>query len=400
MKMTLATFNSPSRRSTNPSSLDAEAGTPERHDLISLAEPVLGEQEKQALCRVIDSGWLTMGEHVRAFERAFAELHRAQDAVAVSSCTTGLHLCLAALGIGQGDEVLVPSLTFVATVNAVLYVGATPVFVDIEQEKLPHISLADAMAKCTTRTKAVIIMHYGGYAADLPAWRSFADAHQLRLIEDAAHAPAVTEVGRQSDASAFSFFSNKNMSTAEGGMVLARDESVLARVRHLRSHGMTTGTLDRDRGHAYSYDVTALGYNYRMDELRAALGLAQLARLEQWNARRCELSNYYRDRLAEELSDVVVPFGRAWETAAHLLPILLPKHADRARIMEELRQARIQSSIHYPPVHRFSYYRQRFPNVSLPNTESFSSRELTLPLHSSLCESNVARVVATLKTIL
>ncbi len=243
-------------------------------------------------------------------------------------------------------------------------------------------------------------MHYGGYVADLPAWRSFADAHQLRLIEDAAHAAAVTEVGRRAYASAFFFFSNKNMSTAEGGMVLARDDSVLARVRHLRSHGMTTGTLDRDRGHAYSYDVTELGYNYRMDELRAALGLAQLARLEQWNARRRELSNYYRDRLAEELSDIVVPFAPAWETAAHLLPILLPEHADRARIMEELRQARIQSSIHYPPIHRFSYYRERFPSVSLPNTESFCSRELTLPLHPSLSESDVDRVVATLKTIL
>lgn len=398
MKMTLTTFNSLSRDSTNPASSGAEANPLQPNDLISLAEPVVGEQEKQVLCRVLDSGWLTMGENVRAFERAFAELHRAQDAVAVSSCTTGLHLCLAALGVGEGDEVLVPSLTFVATVNAVLYVGATPVFVDIEQKDLPHIFLADAMAKCTTRTKAVIVMHFGGYVADLPTWRSFADAHQLRLIEDAAHAPAVAEVGQRADASAFSFFSNKNMSTAEGGMVLARDESMLARVRHLRSHGMTTGTLDRDRGHAYSYDVTALGYNYRMDELRAALGLAQLARLEQWNARRRELSNYYRDRLAEELSDIVVPFGPGWETAAHLLPILLPEHADRARIMEELRQARIQSSIHYPPVHRFSYYRERFPGVSLPNTESFCSRELTLPLHPSLRESDVDRVVAALKS--
>ena len=390
--------NSPSQDSTNLASLGAEAKPLVRNDLISLAGPVVGEQEKQALCRVLDGGWLTMGENVRAFERAFAELHRAQDAVAVSSCTTGLHLCLVALGVGEGDEVLVPSLTFVATVNAVLYVGATPVFVDIEQKELPHIFLADAMAKCTTRTKAIIIMHFGGYVADLPAWRSFADAHQLRLIEDAAHAPAATEVGRQADASAFSFFSNKNMSTAEGGMVLARDDSVLARVRHLRSHGMTTSTLDRDRGHAYSYDVTALGYNYRMDELRAALGLVQLARLERWNARRRELSNYYRDRLAEELPDIVVPFAPDWETAAHLLPILLPEHADRRGIMEGLRRARIQSSIHYPPIHRFSFYRERFPGVSLPNTESFCSRELTLPLHPSLRESDVDRVVAALKS--
>ena len=198
---------------------------------IALASPVLGEDEKRALSRTIDSGWLTMGDNVAAFERAFAELHGAEHAAAVSSCTAGLHLCLIALDIGPGDEVLVPSLTFVATVNAVLYVGATPVFVDIESGVLPHLSFSDARAKCTERTKAAIIMHYGGYLMDLPEWCAFCDAHELKLIEDAAHAPGVGGVGRYCDASVFSFFSNKNMSTAEGGMVLARDPSVLERVR-------------------------------------------------------------------------------------------------------------------------------------------------------------------------
>lgn len=370
---------------------------PVNDSVVSLADPVLGDEEKQALCRVIDNGWLTMGENVAAFEGAFAKLHGVENAVAVSSCTAGLHLGLMALGIGPGDEVLVPSLTFVATVNAVCYVGATPVFVDIERDDLPHMSLADAMAKCTARTKAAIIMHYGGYLMDLPAWRSFADAHESRLIEDAAHAPGVGEVGHWCDASVFSFFSNKNMSTAEGGMVMSRDAAVLERVRSSRAHGMTTGTLERHRGHAYSYDVTMLGYNYRMDELRAAIGLVQLAGLLQWNARRRELSDAYRQRLAEHLPDIGIPFDYDWQTAAHLMPILLPKDANRKGIMDCLRQGGIQSSIHYPPVHRFSYYRGRFPTVSLPNTESFCSRELTLPLHPSLSESDVDRVVATLK---
>jgi len=364
--------------------------------MISLADPVLCEDEKTALCSVIAGGWLTMGERVRAFERAFAELHGVEAAVAVNSCTAGLHLCLAALGIGAGDEVLVPSLTFVATVNAILYVGADPVFVDIEGLRSPHISLADAEARRGPRARAVIVMHYGGYLVDLPEWRSFADAHGLKLIEDAAHAPAVGEVGRLSDASAFSFFANKNMTTAEGGMVLAGDSAVLETVRGMRSHGMSTCTLDRHRGHAFSYDVGMLGFNYRMDELRAAMGTVQLARLPEWNSRRRELSSLYRRLFSERLPQVCVPFADEHKTSAHLMPVLLPEGIDREKVMRRLRYAGIQTSIHYPPVHRFSFYQRRFADVSLPNTDNFCSRELTLPLHPSLSAEDVASVVEAL----
>jgi dTDP-4-amino-4,6-dideoxygalactose transaminase len=365
--------------------------------MISLSDPILGEEEKRALWDVIDSGWLTMGERVAAFEKAFAKAHGVQDAVAVNSCTAALHLSLKALNVGPGDEVLVPSLTFVATVNAVLYVGATPVFVDIQEVSNPHISLEDARRKFTSRTKAIIVMHYGGYLVDLPAWRSFADEKGLLLIEDAAHAPAVGAVGRLSEASAFSFFNNKNMSTAEGGMVIARNAGVLQCIRHLRAHGMSTDTLTRHRGHAYSYDVTMLGHNYRMDELRAAMGLVQLARLPEWNQRRYELSLHYRRVLSAHLPEVVVPFSPKHETAAHLMPILLPAGGKRQKIMDDLRDDGIQTSIHYPPTHHFSYYRERFPGVVLPKTEAFCGRELTLPLHPSLDENDVNRVVESLR---
>jgi dTDP-4-amino-4,6-dideoxygalactose transaminase len=366
-------------------------------NLISLADPVLGNEEKEALCAVIDSGWLTMGERVARFERRFGDLHGAKDAVAVNSCTAGLHLCLKALGIGPGDQVLVPSLTFVATVNAVLYVGATPVFVDIQDEHTPHISLADAEIKCTPRTKAVIVMHYGGYPVDLPSWEFFADTKGIFLIEDAAHAPAVGDVGRLSDASVFSFFTNKNMTTAEGGMVLARDKNVLEDIRRLRSHGMTTVTLDRYRGHAHSYDVTVLGYNYRLDELRAALGMVQLKRVLDWNSRRRELTRIYRQLISVYVPQVTIPFNPEHETAAHLMPILLPRGVNRKRMMEELREDGVQTSIHYPPVHHFTYYREAFPDINLPNTEKFAARELTLPLHPLLREPEIERIVATLE---
>lgn len=364
---------------------------------VSLFSPQLGEEEKQVLCEVIDSGWLTMGDRVAAFERAFADLHGVKNAVAVNSCTAALHLSLGALNIGPGDEVMVPSLTFVATANAVLYVGATPVFVDIHDLGIPHISLKDAKTKCTPKTKAVIVVHYGGYPVDLAAWRSFCDEKGLSLVEDAAHAPAVGSVGRWSDASAFSFFSNKNMSTAEGGAILARDASVLKRIRHMRSHGMTTDTLARDRGHAYSYDVTVLGYNYRMDELRAAMGLVQLARLQQWNKKRYELSNCYRALLTAQIPELVVPFDSTHETAGHLMSVLLPPGVNRQTVMDHLRDESIQSSIHYPPIHKFSYYSERFPDVMLPKTEEFCARELTLPLHPSLTEEDVKCVVESLR---
>ncbi len=364
--------------------------------MLSLAEPNLGVNEKQALADVIDSGWVTMGEQVKAFERAFADMHGAADAVAVSSCTAGLHLSLVALGIGLGDEVLVPSLTFVATVNAVLYVGATPVFVDIDSIHTPHISLADAQAKCTRQTKAVIVMHYGGYLVDLSSWRRFANEHGIALIEDAAHAPGVDGVGQTSDATAFSFFSNKNITTAEGGMVIAQDPALLEDIRSMRSHGMTTGTLDRHTGHAYSYDVTLLGYNYRMDELRAAMGLSQLAHLAAWNVKRRDLTKTYRQLLLEYCPAITVPFDSQRVSAAHLMPVLLPEATNRREVMAKLKASNIQSSIHYPPVHGFSYYRQRFPGIHLTLTERFCARELTLPLHPGLDESAVNRVTSTL----
>jgi dTDP-4-amino-4,6-dideoxygalactose transaminase len=368
--------------------------------MLLVAEPGLGAEEILALAEVINSGWITMGDRVREFECAFAAAHQVADAVAVSSCTAGLHLAIEGLGLGPGDEILVPSLTFAATVNCVIYAGATPVFVDIGSLDMPHISPEDAAAKCTAKTKAVIAMHYAGYLVDREAWREFADSRSLFLIEDCAHAAGVSDGGELADAAVFSFYGNKNMTTAEGGMVFARDPGVRDRIRQMRSHGMTSGTSQRRSSGEVTYDITSLGYNYRMDELRAAIGLVQIQKLGRWNERREALTRAYRRLLAAQCSNVSMPFPGLRSSAHHILPVILPKGTDRRCTSGRLWRLGIQTTVHYPPVHRFSWYRSRFPSTRLPVTEEFSDRELTLPLHPKLEEHEVEFVVRALSDVL
>jgi dTDP-4-amino-4,6-dideoxygalactose transaminase len=364
--------------------------------MLLVAEPCLGNDEKEALAEVVDSGWITMGDRVRVFEQAFAQEHGAADAAAVDSCTAGLHLAIEALGIGPGDEVLVPSLTFVATVNSVLYAGATPVFVDIESTDVPLISWSDAVSKCTPRTKAVMVMHYGGYLAPGDIWQTFARTRGLYLIEDAAHAAGLERPNVYGDVAVFSFFGNKNMTTAEGGMIIARDQAVLNKIKQMRSHGMTRGTLQRLAGGMLDYDVTMLGYNYRMDELRAAVGLIQLRKLKRWNRQRALLTQDYREFLAEHCPEVFVPFTTSRPSSNHILPVILPEGVNRERVAVRLRTAGIQTSMHYPPIHKFTWYQERFPSVELPNTETFCRRELTLPLHPKMRDADVETVARSL----
>jgi dTDP-4-amino-4,6-dideoxygalactose transaminase len=364
--------------------------------VIELGAPVLGEPEKRALAEVIDGQWLTMGDRVRRFEQAFAELHDVEDAVAVNSATAALQLSLAAFDIGPGMEVLVPSMSFVATVAVVVHVGATPVFVDIDRVDRPHMSIDDARRRITDRTRAIMIMHYGGYQMDVAAWRELAEDNGLLLFEDAAHVTGLAGTGAISDAAAFSFFTNKNMTTAEGGMLVISDAERRERARLLRSHGMTASAVDRTRGRAVGYEVVECGHNFRMDELRGALGLVQIERLAGWNQIRRELTAQYRAELRREAPGVVVPFDPAHRTSGHIMPVLLPDGCDRPRVMAEMRAAGVQTSVHYPAIHQFDYYRRSYGSISLPSTERFSERQLTLPLHPALSASDVERVVAAL----
>lgn len=284
-------------------------------------------------------------------------------------------------------------MTFVATANCVLYVGATPVFVDIKSVDVPLMSIADAEAKCTSRTRAVILMHYAGYFADRDAWQAFARRKGLLLIEDAAHAPGCAEVGSYGVAAAFSFYGNKNMTTAEGGAVIANDRALLDTIRQMRGHGMTTGTYQRLTSRTSNYDVTMLGFNYRMDELRAAVGLVQLKQLPNWNAIRGQFTALYRNLIAERCPSVRVAFAEPRISTNHIMPVLLPDAAMRSAVIEHLRDREIQTTIHYPPVHRLTYFKRRYPDTRLPKTEEFAQRELTLPLHPGMTTESVEAVV-------
>jgi dTDP-4-amino-4,6-dideoxygalactose transaminase len=242
----------------------------------------------------------------------------------------------------------------------------------------------------TQRTKAVVVVHYGGFPVDMDAIRAAAAKHGLLVIEDAAHALGSEldgdPCGRLGEAGCFSFFPNKNMTTGEGGMVVFREEDAGAAARRLRSHAMTTLTWDRHRGHATGYDVVDLGFNYRIDEIRAALGSVQISRIDALNEARSELADRYRDRLAG--SAFAVPtFGRRGRSANHLAVVVASSLDERERARERLRQLRIQTSVHYPPVHRFSYYRGQA--VELPRAEEIADRVITLPLHPKLTEADV-----------
>ena len=368
---------------------------------IPLADVDYGEEEIEAVERVLRSKWLTMGAVTQQFEQDFREFTGIGYCVAVSNCTAGLHLAMVALGIGEGDEVIVPSLSFVATANAVRYTGARPVFTDVGGAEDLNISPASILNRITHSTKAITVMHYGGYACDMEAILEIAKEHQLFVVEDAAHAVGSSLVdkhlGGWGDIGCFSFFPNKNMTTAEGGMVATNNEELTRKLRLLRSHGMTSITWDRYKGHAWSYDVTDLGYNYRIDEIRSALGVVQLRKLEKNNQKRRSLTNEYWQELGEKIPGVILPFRKyRGESACHLMPVILPEGTDRSIVMEKLKEKGVQTSIHYPPIHLFSYYKTQIGRPSLERTEELGGRELTLPLFPGMDVEDVRYVVDTL----
>ena len=371
---------------------------------VPLADLDYDDQEKEAVRNVIESKWLTMGAVTQQFEAQFAAFVKCRHAIAVSNATQALHLACLSLDIGPGDEVIVPSLSFVATANAVLYCGADVRFADINSMENLTISPQSILENITPKTKAIIVMHYAGYPCQMPEIMQIAKEHNLALIEDAAHAPGASldgkPLGTWGDVGCFSFFSNKNLSTGEGGMITTNRDDIAEKVKLQRSHGMTSLTYDRHKGHAFSYDVVDLGYNYRIDEIRSALGIEQLKKLPKNNIRRGELTKMYWQGLAS--TDIGLPFSKMVQgrSSYHVFPVVLPGGSDRHAFMVGLRGAGIQSSIHYRPIHTFTYYQKKYGKINLPITEQVGQREVTLPLYPTMGDEKMNLVVSQVKKLL
>ncbi|MDZ7331462.1 MAG: DegT/DnrJ/EryC1/StrS family aminotransferase [candidate division KSB1 bacterium] len=369
---------------------------------IPLFDSDYDQNEIDAVVSVLRSRWLTMGEMTHQFETQFCNEIRVKHGFAVSNCTTALHLANLVLDIGPGDEVIVPSLTFVASVNSILYAGATPIFADVVSEDDWTIAPDDIERKISPRTKAILVVHYAGYPCHMDEIMTLAQQYHVAVIEDAAHAPGAWLNGRAcgafGDCGCFSFFSNKNLATGEGGMIVTNRDDLAEKIKLARSHGMTSLTLDRYKGHSYSYDVVALGYNYRPTEITSALGLIQLAKLKAKNERRKELWQYYQQQLAD-IPGIKIPFlHHPGSSSYHIFPILLASDLDRTRFMEFLKQHGIQTSIHYPPVHRFSYHQRYYQaNHPLPKTEDIAQREVTLPLYPHLSFEQIQYITDVIK---
>jgi perosamine synthetase len=376
--------------------------------VIQISLPSTGDEEWQATREPLASGWLTQGPKVAAFEKAFAERHGVKHALASSSCTTGLHLCLAAMGIGPGDEVIVPSFTWVATANVVLYCGATPVLADVDTIT-NNIDPADVARRITPRTKAVIAVHLFGLCADMPALRAVVPPH-IPIVEDAACAAGAslngTSAGALGDIAAFSFHPRKSITTGEGGMVTTNDAELASVVDQLRNHGASVSEEQRHKGPKpyLLAEFNLMGFNYRMTDLQGAVGLVQLGKLDRFIAERQRWAEYYRDQLAgvEWLRMPVFPTNgtHAWQA---FVTYVDPKNAPMARndIMERLQAQGISTRPGTHAVHMLGYYRKRFglKPEDYPGSRRCNDDTMAIPLHNRMTAEDYEYVVAALRSI-
>lgn len=372
------------------------------NDFLPFSRPSMGDEEFEALKAVLQSGWITTGPKNQQLEDAFCALTGNRHAIAVSSATGGMHVTLMALGIGPGDEVITPSLTWVSTLNMIELLGATPVMIDVDRDTLMVTPEAIAAA-ITPRTKAIIPVHYAGAPADIDAIRAIGAAHGITVIEDAAHAAGTYYKGRHvgdAGTAIFSFHAIKNMTCAEGGLVVTDDAQLAARIRSLKFHGLGVDAYDRQtHGRSPQAEVISPGFKYNLADINAALALVQLAKLPQANQRRHDIARRYLSELADTpfqpLSLPAWPHQHAW----HLFIIRVDEARcgiSRDELMEQLKAQGIGTGLHFRAAHTQKYYRERYPHLSLPNTEWNSARICSLPLFPDMTHDDTTRVISAL----
>ena len=378
---------------------------PDREGAIDVPFLPYGKQEIadadiKAVVEALCSGWLTTGPRVSEFEKAFAGHCDAKEGVAVNSGTAALHCAMRAIGVGAGQEVIVPAITFAASANAAVYEGATPVFADVESDTL-LIDPASVATKITTRTRAIVAVDYAGQPADYDALRELAKDRGIAIIADACHAPGALYKGRKTgtlgDVSCFSFHPVKHLTTCEGGMALTDDGAMAAHMRVFRNHGIASDHRSREAAGAHAYDMAELGYNYRLPDVQCALGLAQLTRLSSWVAARQRIAALYDDALAGMAEATPLKTHKDRTNAHHLYVVKLAEHVDRDRVFARLRAEGIGANVHYAPVHLHSYYQKRgYKRGLAPVAEAVSRQVLTLPMFPAMTQADVNRVVAAL----
>lgn len=371
------------------------------------AQPCLNEDDIAAAIGVLRGTMITTGPNVASFERAMCQRLGTEHAVAVSSGTAALHLAAIALGLRPGDEVLLPTLTFLATANAVCYTGATPVLIDIDAEtrNLDLNQLESALSR-SNKIKAILPVHFGGLPCPMPELRKLAEAHGCKLVEDAAHALGgryssegqSIEVGscRHSDAVCLSFHAVKNITTGEGGMIVTNDARLAADARKRRHHGMQIDFDDPEE--PWVRPMNVLGYNYRLTDFQCAMGESQLTRLDQFVASRRRIAALYDEAFRCDDRLIVRPEGGGYESSYHLYVIELEQGLTERRLslFRALRHAQIGAAVHYPPVHLHPYYRERFGHArgDFPVAEAYYQRSVSLPMYPDLADEDVAEIVS------
>jgi UDP-4-amino-4,6-dideoxy-N-acetyl-beta-L-altrosamine transaminase len=385
-------------------SLAIEGGTPVRREVLPYGRQSIDEADIQSVVEVLRGDWLTTGPKIREFEQTFAKTVGAGEAVAVSSGTAALHTAVHALGIGRGDEVIVPAMTFAASANCVVYEGATPVFADVEPQSL-LVDMDDVKAKITARTRAIIAVDYAGQPCDYDRLYSLARNYDLALVADACHSLGGTYKGRSvgtlADLNVFSLHPVKAMTTGEGGIITTESFEVAHRMRCFRNHGVTSDHFQRDKQGSWYYEMVDLGYNYRLNDLQCALGLSQLQKLSNWVARRRKIAQRYAEAFSHIAEFEPLSMGPDTESAYHLYVIRLNStrlSADRAQIFAALRAEGIGVNVHYLPVHLHPFYRERFgtgPGLC-PWAEAAYESILSLPIFPAMSDDDVEDVIEAL----
>lgn len=368
----------------------------------------IDQRDIAAVIEILQSEWLTTGPMVNRFEEAFAKEFGAKYAVAVSSATAGLHAAISAIGVGPGDEVICPPLTFVASANCVVYQGARPVFADIDPTTL-LLDPSEVRKRISPKTKAIVAVDYAGQPCDYRALREIAQEFKLRLISDACHAiggknEQGQSVGQLGDISVFSFHAVKHMTTGEGGMILTNDEGLARHMRVFRNHGITSDHRERAEKGQWNYDMALLGFNYRLTDFQCALGLSQLKNLSAWVNNRREIAQRYHEVLKDLPGFVAVKSRQGVEHAYHLFVVRVREEIlkkNRNQVLKELRELGIGANFHYPALHLHSYYQARFGyrEGDFPVSEKAANEIISLPIFPGISEEELGRVFTALADI-